>query len=152
MDMAFEALAVGAPRLDLDITLLIQMALFLGLWMLVRVKLVRPYLAARREREALTQGAREQASELDTRRDALLTRYQAQLAEAEAEAAALRATLMKEGSEHAQQSLQEAKSSASRELEQARASVAQERSREHARLDEGARALSKHIVEKLLPV
>lgn len=146
----FLAVAAGAPSIDVDFTLLFQAALFIGLWIFLTGRLFKPYLKARKERESLTEGARREASELRTRADEILSRYEAQLAEARSAAIAERDSVVKDGRESADLTLKSAREQSAKDLERSRSTLESELSAARKNVEPQAKELSNVIAERLL--
>ncbi len=64
MPQSLVFVAMGAPSLDLDITLLIELSLFFLTAILLTRFIIGPYLKSRRLRDALTTGAMQDADEM----------------------------------------------------------------------------------------
>ena len=144
-------LASGAGlNIDLDVTLLIQLALFIGLWIYLRKVLFKPYLAARNAREDLTEGARAEASEVQTRVDEALGSYRAALTSARNAAAAKRAELVGEGEAKAGTVLGEARADAVKVREEADSNLKKELSDARDDVRKQAESLSVAIAERIL--
>lgn len=79
------------PLLDIDLTILVQVGLFLLLFVALRGLVFLPYLALRRERHESIEGARESAAQLQQRAKLRLEDLERQLRVARKEAAAERA-------------------------------------------------------------
>src|SRR5215216_5502489 len=80
MDQALVSLASGHPLIDLDLTAVLQFALFLVLALISNKLLFQPYLALRERRKAGIDGARAEAERMTAQADAKLADYQKQLA------------------------------------------------------------------------
>ena len=102
--MLLQYLAFESPTLDLDITMFIQLGIFVLLLLFLRKFVLIPYLAAFDARDALTRGAQEDARKLKQEAEEARARYETerqaayseveqrrkrQVAEASAEAASL---------------------------------------------------------------
>ena len=146
----FLAAGAGAPSIDVDFTLFFQAALFIGLWIFLTGRLFKPYLRARKERESLTEGAREEAAVLRARATEILTGYEAQLAAARGAATAARESLVKDGRDSADQALKSAREASAKELEGSRSLLESELSGARKSVEPRAKELSNVIAERLL--
>ena len=109
-------LGLGSPALDLDVTLLIQTALFVLLFVVVNYVLVKPYLKARDGREALTVGAREESKALDAESLALDAVYASSRQLALGEVEASRRKVIAQAKEEAQAIIDESRARVGAEL------------------------------------
>ena len=85
---AITVLAAGDehPMLDMDLTVLLMLGIFLIVWAAATKLLFKPYLKMRDERTAGVDGAREEATRMNAEADAQLVAYNEKLNTARAEA------------------------------------------------------------------
>ena len=150
MHDALLAAGAGAPSLDLDITLFIQMGIFFALWFFLSGKLFKPYLQAREERVALTKGAREEAEGFRREAGAILDDLESQLAEARREAQGLKREEVEAGKEQASSILEQARADAEKTKAQAKAELEDELKTARRAMEPQAKDLSDHITQRLL--
>ena len=74
--MLLQYLAFESPTLDLDITMFIQLGIFVLLLLFLRKFVLIPYLAAFDARDALTRGAQEDARKLKQEAEEARARYE----------------------------------------------------------------------------
>lgn len=117
-------LAAGAvhnpPLIDIDWTVLVQLGLFLLLYLILRSLVFLPYLRMRKEQTARSEGARETATQLDQSYDYRLIQCEARVDEAKR---AIAAEIAKERASFAadmQKQLQSARQQADEKLQRAR--------------------------------
>jgi F-type H+-transporting ATPase subunit b len=145
------AMAGGGSLVDLDITVVINLAFFLAAWFLLKMFLFDPYLKVREAREKGVGGSREEAEALKAKAQAALSSYEAQMAEARQSAAELRAKLKAEGEAQERATTQAARAEASAKLGQHRAQVELQVAEAKAQLRTEAKALSELISNRLMP-
>ena len=86
-----------AGLIDLDVTWLVQIGLFLLVYVVLAFGFFRPYAALLRRRDEATKGRREHATALLAEAQALEQKVEVRLAEARAEAVRIRHDLAEEG-------------------------------------------------------
>ena len=117
-----------------NMTLFIQIGIFLVLMFLLNSFLFKPMLRLLEERKARTVGRRERAADASAKADEIVADYEAKLAAARSEADKVRQELIKEGeaeraritkaaSEEAEKTVAEIKAKLAGETESARAAV-----------------------------
>src|SRR5688500_2254321 len=74
------SLAAGHPLIDLDLTAVVQFALFLALFAVANRFLFQPYLQLRERRKAGIEGAREEAERMSAEAEAKFANYEKQIA------------------------------------------------------------------------
>jgi F-type H+-transporting ATPase subunit b len=133
------SLAGGHPLIDVDGTVVVQLVLFLVLFVIANRFLFQPYLALRERRRAGIEGAREEAERMTAQADAKLADYEKQLALARDRA-----------NEEERKVTDEARANVQVEIDQAQARMRSETSAARAQLMPQAEALAKAITHKLL--
>jgi F-type H+-transporting ATPase subunit b len=139
-----------AGTVDLDMTSVISGALFVLLLIILRGWLFKPYLAILDKREALTEGAADEAEGLQARAAALSADADRQLDAAQAEAAAIRESFRRDAKAHEEQLVSAARSDAAKALEKSRATLGGVRARAEAELEANAQSLSQDIVRRFV--
>ncbi len=142
--------AAEAPRLDLDATLLLQMALFVALWWVLGRFLFRPYMVARRERDRLTQGTRERAAALAARVAELQAEVDAAREAAQCEALSERKALLVEMKRQARETLRRGRGVADAIIAENHADLLEDVGRCRLALDAQAGGLARAVADKLL--
>lgn len=150
LQSGLEAVAVGAPTIDLDKTIVVQLVLFVVLWLFLSAVVFRPYLEAHRERVRLTEGERKKAAQANERADALLSEYETTLARARAEAGTIRAALLSDAKREAEALVASAREDSARQIESARAELEEDLARVRSEVEPRARELSEVIATKIL--
>jgi F-type H+-transporting ATPase subunit b len=144
------SLAGGHPLIDVDGTVVVQLVLFLVLFVIANRFLFQPYLALRERRRAGIEGAREEAERMTAQADAKLADYEKQLAlardRANEEGRKVRATAAAEERTVTDQ----ARASVQVEIDQAQAKMRSETEAARAQLMPQAEALAKAIAHRLL--
>lgn len=143
-------LSGNIPLVDLDGTVFIQFGIFLIMLVFLTKFVFKPYLALLRERGENIEGAREDATRVNTDADAKLSSYEEQIVKARKEAASVRAEHRGVGESHAQELLAEARKESDTKLEAARLKI--EKSAQAAQLALRTRAdqIAKTVASKLL--
>src|SRR4051812_48898518 len=131
MHQALASLAAGHPLIDIDLTVFVQFALFLILFVVANKFMFQPYLQLRLRRKDGIDGARDEAVRMSAQADAKLADYEKQLGQARtraneegrkvrAEAAAHEKTVTDASRASAQKALDEATSRMRAETDAAR--------------------------------
>ncbi|MCA9688347.1 MAG: ATP synthase F0 subunit B [Nannocystaceae bacterium] len=146
-------LAAGsAPVLDIDGTLLVQLALFLTLMAILNPLLFKPWLAVRERRAAAIDGALARAAELRERADALSADYSTKMTAIRDEALTMRSVERREVEATRQQTVADARVEAAAHLERERAKFATQsvEAREIllSRVDELAQQVANKILRR----
>ncbi len=149
---AFHATMAGAASpVDLDITVVIGLVLFLGTWFALKVLIFDPYLKVRDEREKGIGGSIEDSEAMKKSADEMLARYELELQNARREAVSVRDTLKSEGSGKERELLQNARQKANESLESRRVGIREDVEKARKELREEAERLSGVIADQLLP-
>ncbi|CAN5750783.1 hypothetical protein BH09MYX1_BH09MYX1_08170 [soil metagenome] len=110
----------GGVTVDFDKTLLVQVVLFVGLWLVLKPLLFDPMLKLFEEREKRTEGAISEAREIDLKSVAAKTKYDDAVGKARAEGATERDKLRGEGVRKENEVLAQARIEAQAKIEQGR--------------------------------
>lgn len=145
-------LAAGAehPLLDIDLTVFIQLGLFLTMAFVATKLMFSPYLKMREERIAKTEGARAEAERLQAEAEGKLAEYEEKVAAARSRGADEQRKLRQEGVAHEQEVTAKARAAAQKSLDESREKVAAETAKAREELMPRADALAKDIVSKLI--
>lgn len=140
----------GGVKVDFDRTVIVQMVLFGLLILILEPLLFRPMLKVFALREEKTEGARDEARQLQERAGELLRRYEAELSRVHRVAAEERERLRSETSKLEAQILEEARVSAAKLVEQGRARVRQEVERIQFDLGRQTEQISRQVAAQVL--
>jgi F-type H+-transporting ATPase subunit b len=116
--------------INLDISILYQIILFLILWVILSRILFKPYLKLLAEREHKTAGAQHDSNDLEREGLRLKNQYEEKIAQAQTAGYAAKEQIIQEGRQQREKILGEAREDAAHMLEQVRSEVAQTLSRE----------------------
>jgi F-type H+-transporting ATPase subunit b len=149
MQHAVIALA-SHPLIDLDLTVLVQFALFLVVYFVANGYLFQPYLRLRERRKAGIEGARAEAERMTAQADAKLVDYEKKLAGARARANEEGRKVRAEGMAHEKEVTDRARADAQTAIDAATAKMRTETDAARAQLMPQADALARQIASKLL--
>jgi F-type H+-transporting ATPase subunit b len=144
------ASAAGGPVLDLDFSLVIQLGLFIVLWVALTYLVFKPYLSARHARHGLTDGTVSQSKDLQAQMQRVLSDCEAQLKDARAKAADLRDASLREASAKAKTIRDDARAAADTQQQQGLDALSKSTADARASIPAQAHQLSSAIVEKIL--
>jgi F-type H+-transporting ATPase subunit b len=138
------------PLIDLDLTVLVQLAVFFVLMIALNAFVFRPFIALRREQEDSMAGARRKAEE-ETRDAAVrLSQYEAQILAARKEAAGGRVAQRAEGQAVAEKKLSVARSTAEARIAAAKEQLERNVPAVQLALRTRANELARAVAGKLL--
>lgn len=144
------SLASGHPLIDIDLTAVVQFALFL-LTMYVSNKLLfQPYLQLRERRKAGIDGARAEAERMTSEADTKLADYEKKLAVARERAGEEGRKIRLAAAEYEKKVTDEARKTAQDAVESAQKKMREETEAARAQLLPQAEALARTISSKLL--
>ncbi len=133
-----------------DLTLLIQIALFLAfIWVMNRL-LFRPALEVLEERDRQITGSREKANDLEARVSEAIASYEARLREARAEGERERVQLAQEAAQEEARIAAEGRTQAAQATEKIRAEIVRETTVASGELEGQAREFAALIAERAL--
>lgn len=138
------------PLIDLDATVVVQFALFLIMFVVLRFLVFKPYLKMRDDRKAGIDGARHSAHEMEAKAKAIVADYDAQLQRAKVRGADERAKVRSEAAVHERQVLGAARDEAQRALVEARAKVTTDAATARKSLEAQSALLAKQMTKKIL--
>lgn len=136
--------------INLNVTLIIQLAIVLTLMVILSQIVFRPFLGVLQARKNKLDGAAQQARELQQRAEELIQRYREAILGAQAQGAAIRDQIRKEGLEKESAILKKAAEEADQLLKEMRMKIAAEVGSARAALKLQAQNLSREIAEKIL--
>ena len=150
MKTPFILLSANIPLVDIDGTVFVQFGIFLIMLVFLTKFVFKPYLALLRERGENIEGAKEEATRVNTDVDAKVSSYEEQIVKARKEAASVRAEHRSVGESRARDLLAEARTESDAKLEAARLKI--EKSAQAAQLALRTRAdqIAKTVASKLL--
>jgi F-type H+-transporting ATPase subunit b len=131
-------------------TLIVQIAIFLFVYISMNFLVFRPVLRILARRKELTVGAEKSAEELNSKTENLVNQYTQKMEEAQAQGVALKQKFKKEGEDQATEILREAREALDSSLERTRQEVQSQTKEAQLILRKHSRDLSKEIAEKLL--
>lgn len=136
--------------IELNLTLVIQLAIVLGLVVILSQVAFRPFLSILQERKDRVDKAEKRARELQQRTEELMERYREAISAAQAQGAASREEIRKEGLGKEMEILQKAVEEANRLIQEMKIKIAKEMGTARADLQLQAQNLSREIAEKIL--
>lgn len=136
--------------MSINISIVLQMVIFLLVILLLTQLLFRPFLELLKRREEAIQGSRRRAEELLAKATEMMARYQEGIAEARRRAFAARERLRAEALDFESRLIKETKEEVARTLEGLRSRIQAESQLAREALLNQAEAISTEIAEKLL--
>lgn len=140
----------GGVKVDFDRTVLVQMVLFTLLIVILEPLLFRPMLKVFALRESKTDGARDEARELQEKAGELLRRYETELVRVHQVAAEERERLRSETSKLEAEILETARLSTAKSVEEGRLRVRQEIERIQFDLGRQTEQISRQMATSVL--
>jgi len=144
------SLASGHPLIDIDLTAVVQFALFLITLFISNKLLFQPYLQLRERRKAGIDGARAEAERMTAEADAKLAEYEKSLAAARDRASEEGRKIRQEAAAHEKEVTDKARASAQAALDAAQKRARSETETARAQLLPQAEVLARSISAKLL--
>jgi F-type H+-transporting ATPase subunit b len=148
--MASAAEEKAAPVIDIDGTVFIQFALFLGAYVVLKYLFFTPYLEMRKRRTAGIDGVQKQAEEMEHRARELSDEYDRRIKEARGRSDEERLRLREQGLSREREVLAEARTLAKGRLDETRDQIAQQVDSARADLVSQAQPLARQIAGKIL--
>jgi F-type H+-transporting ATPase subunit b len=136
--------------ITIDYSVWLQIASFLVFWFLLNKLLFKPYLGILEEREHKTEGTRAEAAQLAEEANRLKAEYEKAIAEATAEAQAIKETIRIEAARARDQILNQAREEAAGRLQVARDTLQRELQRSRAQAAREAETIARQMAEKIL--
>ena len=144
------SLASGHPLIDIDLTAVVQFALFLITVYVSNKLLFQPYLQLRERRKAGIEGARAEAERMTAEADTKLAEYEKSLAAARDRAGEEGRKIRLEAAALEKKVTEEARTSAQEAIEAAQKRVREETEAARAQLLPQAEVLARSMSSKLL--
>ncbi|MGN6105844.1 MAG: F0F1 ATP synthase subunit B family protein [Kofleriaceae bacterium] len=144
------SLASGHPLIDIDLTAVIQFALFVVFALITNKLLFQPYLALRERRKAGIDGARAEAEQMTAQADAKLGDFERQLAIARERAGDEGRKVRLEAATHELEVTDQARASAQAAIDEAQAKMRAHTDAARAQVLPQAEAIARSISSKLL--
>jgi F-type H+-transporting ATPase subunit b len=143
-------LLAAHPLIDIDLTVFIQFALFLIMFVISNVFLFQPYLKLRERRKQGIDGARAEAERMSAKADSELAAYEQQLAAARSRANDEGRKVRAEAAEHEKSVTDASRTEATQALEAATSKMRAETDAARLQLLPQANALAKQLASRLL--
>jgi F-type H+-transporting ATPase subunit b len=138
------------PLIDIDLTILIQLVIFLVMSLVATQWLFKPYLKMREDRTKGIEGGREDAERLSAEADARMADYERKLAAARERARGEQQRIRGEAASHHAELVERTRADAAKAMEAARATLAAETTAARADLLPRADTIARQMVAKLL--
>jgi len=136
--------------IELNFTLIIQLAIVLSLMGVLSQVLFKPFLSTLQERKEQVEGSEKKARELQLRTEELMERYREAIAAAQAQGATIREEIRKGSLAAEIEILQKAMEKANHSIQQIKNKIAEETGSARTALKIQAQNLSREIAEKIL--
>jgi len=136
--------------ISLDISILHQIILFVGLWLILNKILFQPYLQLLEERERRTIGAEHDSADLEHEGARLRAQYEEKIAQAQTAAYAAKDAILQEARQQREKILGQARAEAASKLEQARREIALALEKEKALAAAETATVAGEMVSKVL--
>lgn len=136
--------------IELNLTMIIQLAIVLSLIVILSQIVFKPFLGILRERKERVSRAEEKARELQHRSEELMERYREAVSAAHAQGATIREKIRKESLAKEMEILQKAIEEANRSIQEMKMKISSEMEAARAGLQFQAQNLSSEIAEKIL--
>jgi F-type H+-transporting ATPase subunit b len=144
------AAAPQAITVDVDLTFVVQLVLFVGLTLILKPVLFDPMLALFEEREKRIDGAKLLARKTDEKSAQALTKYEAEMTKARAAANAEREKIRAEGLKKEQEILAAVRAATAKALEDGKKAVHAEGAKARAALKSEAGAMAREVASRVL--
>ena len=142
--------ASGDAIIDIDWTAVVQLGLFLILFVVCNALLFQPYLRLRERRRQGIQGAREEATRMTAEADARLADYDSKLAAARTRAGEEQRKVRADAAAYERDTTDAARKAAMKALDEANAKVQSDTEAARKQLLPQANALAKTMASRLL--
>lgn len=136
--------------ISLDYSILLQMLLFVILWVVLTKVLFQPYVSLLEERERKTEGAQEESFALEEEGERLRVLYEEGIAKARAAGVAAKEAILQEVRQQREHLLNRARAEALEGLERARLEIRNQLSREREIAIREADIIAQDMAEKVL--
>ena len=142
--------ASGDAIIDIDWTAVVQLGLFLILFVVCNALLFQPYLRLRERRRQGIQGAREEATRMTAEADARLVDYETKLAAARTRAGEEQRKVRADAAAYERDTTDAARKAAMKALDEANAKVQSDTEAARKQLMPQANALAKTMASRIL--
>ncbi len=136
--------------IDLNFTIIIQLAVVLSLMIILSRVAFKPFLNLLQARRERIEGAEARARDLELRAEKLIEQYREAISAAQAQGATLREELRKESLAKDMEILQKAMEEANQTVQQMQKKIAEETESARAELRRQAQSLSREIAARIL--
>jgi F-type H+-transporting ATPase subunit b len=136
--------------IDLNFTVIFQLAIVLILMVALSSLVFKPFLRVVEERKDWIEGAEKKARALQQRSEELMERYRDSMSAAQAQGASIREEIRKGGLSKETEILQKAMEEANQFLEEMKGKIQEESQNARAGLRLEAKTLSREMAEKML--
>jgi F-type H+-transporting ATPase subunit b len=136
--------------ISLNVTLLMQIAVFFTLMVLLNQLLFKPMVRVLEERRERTEGRRKKAVQIDAEADGIMAEYQKRIQDTKADADRTRDQLLRQGEAGRQKIVEAATSQAEKTVAEVRARVRAEAQEVRKVLEADARTLAAGVAQKIL--
>lgn len=145
-----QVLAFESPSLDLDMTVIIQTAIFVLLMLALRKYVLVPYFRAYDQREALTSGAQEEARMLQEKAANAKQRYETERQKTYAEVESARKAQLSKANEEATALVDAKRVEVQRDIASRQAALKADLTTARQAVEPQIQALSTNIADKIL--
>lgn len=135
---------------DVDLTFVVQLVLFVGFTLVLKPVLLDPMLKLFEERERATLGARAKARHIDEKSAGALAKYEGEMAKARSEASAERDRIRGEAIKREQEILAQVRADATKVIEDGKRAAQGEAIKAREALKRDASALSADVASRVL--
>ena len=136
--------------ISLDLTIVLQILIFVILWLILKNLLFQPYIALLDERQQKTAGARDRSDILDHESERLRMQYEEGIAKAQAAGYAAKDLIVQGARQQRESILGQAREQAAGFLERARAEIQSELAKERDLLIQEAQGVAQEMTAKIL--
>jgi F-type H+-transporting ATPase subunit b len=150
LDRMLLAASGQAINVDLDLTFVVQLVLFVVLTLILKPVLFDPMLKLFEEREKRIEGARLQARKMDEASAGALTKYDAEMQRARASGNVERDKLRAQGAKEETEILGKVRESTSKTLEEGRSRPAEEAKQVRRALQADSAAIGRQLAARIL--
>lgn len=137
--------------IDIDGTILVQMAAFLVALVMLHFLLYRPYLRTLDLRDENVEGSEEEAGEMGAQAEVLENKYDKQIRQARRDAQEVRESLRQQGLAERDEMHQEVRREVEAKLDEQRAEIEDHVQRARRDIEHRAEGLAEAMVDKLVP-
>jgi F-type H+-transporting ATPase subunit b len=136
--------------ISLDISILYQIVIFVGLWLILSKLLFRPYLDLLEERERKTSGVRQDAGELEHEGARLKAEYEDKITQARSAGTAAKDAIIQAARQERERLIQQARDEAAGALESVRRDIESQLERARSLAAAEVAGVAEDMVSKIL--